>query len=217
MAMEAPVASSRHNIFSEMPLSDFSRHGIFPVSTKSSSSFGAPSGSLTIVVPSSDRELRKIGRERMHPPRPVAGDDDGLGEHAAGLAVHPFRIEQVDVHGEHHAGLELVADRLQRALVGAERVVAVARIFQRSETMAVDAGLADAEAGAGDDVAHRIHRGGYFCARLEQAEAGPVGAQARLVDVEIAWLGLAQTEGALDVGVVAAELRMHLADDHVAF
>src|ERR1700687_1007645 len=101
MAMEAPVASSRHNIFSEMPFSDFSRHGIFPVSTRSSSSFGAPSGSLTIVpslehFPAKwepvrrrkcdnakesraclrfdfkqghalDRQLLKIGRERMHP------------------------------------------------------------------------------------------------------------------------------------------------------
>ena len=29
-----------------MPFSDFSRHGIFPVSISSSSSFGAPSGSF---------------------------------------------------------------------------------------------------------------------------------------------------------------------------
>ena len=81
----------------------------------------------------------------MHAARAVVRDRDGLGEHAAGLAVVPLGIEQVDVHGEHHAGAELVADRLERAFVGAQRVVAVARIFERRETVAVDAGLADAE------------------------------------------------------------------------
>src|SRR4051812_34743829 len=75
-------------------------------------------------------KLLEVRRERMHPPRAVLGDRDGLGEYAAGLAVVPLRIEQIDIHREHHAGPELVADRLQRAFVGAERVVAVARIFQ---------------------------------------------------------------------------------------
>src|SRR4051794_36530697 len=49
IAIEAPVSSFRHSIFSEMPFSDFSRHGIFAVSSRISSSAGAPAGNWTMV------------------------------------------------------------------------------------------------------------------------------------------------------------------------
>src|SRR5687767_11437880 len=147
----------------------------------------------------------------MHPPRAVAGDDNSLGKYAAGLAVVPLRVEQIDIHGEHHPGLELVADRFERAFVGAQRMVAIARILQRGEAVAMDAGLADTEARAGDLVAHRVHCDGDFRTRPEQREPAPVCGKARLVDVEVAWLRLAQAERALDMGEIAAEFRMHLA------
>ena len=50
----------------------------------------------------------------------------------------------------------------------------------------------------------------------EQVEPAPIGGEAGVVDVEIARLRLAEAEGPLDMGEVAAELRVHLADDHVA-
>ena len=55
-----------------------------------------------------------------------------------------------------------------------------------------------------------------FAPGLNSSRPLPVGGKAGLVDVEIARLRLAEAEGALDVGEIAAELRMHLADDHVA-
>jgi hypothetical protein len=152
----------------------------------------------------------------VQPARAVVGDDDSLREHAAGFAAAPFRVEQIDVHGEYHAGAEFVSDRLERPHVGALGMVAVAGIFQRGEPVAVNAGLADAEAAPFDGVAHRVHDFGDLCARLEQIEPAPVGGKARVVNVEIARLGLAQAERALDVGEIAAEFGMHLADDHVA-
>src|ERR1043166_7977275 len=176
IAIEAPVSSLRHSIFSEMPFSDFSRQGSFPVSTRISSSFGAPSGSLTMA--SSFRFRRtlyrqplEVSRERMHPPRPGLRDLDRLGEHAAGLAVLPPRVEQVDVEGKHHAGLEAVAHHLDRLAVGGDRMVAVARIFQRGEAVAVDAGLADREPPRHDLVLHRLHRGRDGPAGAESFEA----------------------------------------------
>src|SRR5437763_14735882 len=61
IAIDAPVSSLRHSIFSEMPFSDFSRHGIFAVSTSISSRFGAPSGRL-IIIPPLHRQLLKAGQ-----------------------------------------------------------------------------------------------------------------------------------------------------------
>src|SRR5258707_3815342 len=78
-----------------------------------------------------NRQALEVGGEVVQPARAVVGDDDGLGEHAAGLAVSPFRIEQVDVHGKHHAGAEFVPDRLERRGVATLRVVAVAGRFER--------------------------------------------------------------------------------------
>src|SRR5262249_52441474 len=80
-----------------------------------------------------NRQPLEVGREVVQPARAIVGDDDGLGEHAAGFAVSPLRIEQVDVHGKHHAGAEFVPDRLEGAHVGALGVVAVAGIFERGE------------------------------------------------------------------------------------
>src|SRR6267378_2226728 len=53
-ATEAPVASSRHSIFSWIPASDFARHGIESVSISSSSRLGAPAGRF-IFMPSQER------------------------------------------------------------------------------------------------------------------------------------------------------------------
>jgi len=39
------------------------------------------------------RQPLEIRGERVQPPRAVIGDDDGLGEHAAGFAIAPFRIK----------------------------------------------------------------------------------------------------------------------------
>src|ERR1700719_2300036 len=50
MAIEAPVSSFRHSIFSDTPLSDFSRHGIASVWTRISSRLGAPAGILTMSI-----------------------------------------------------------------------------------------------------------------------------------------------------------------------
>src|SRR6185312_2078503 len=95
IAIEAPVSSLRHSIFSEMPFSDFSRHGTFSVSSRISSSLGAPCGSWTMMMLFLlDRQFLEIHRERVHALRPGRGDLDGLGEHATGLAVLPLRIEQ---------------------------------------------------------------------------------------------------------------------------
>src|SRR5689334_18041218 len=150
-AIDAPVSSLRHNIFSEMPFSDFSRHGSLPVSIRISSSLGAPSGSLTmassfVISRTLYRQPLEVSRERMHAARAGFSDLDRLGEHAAGLAVLPLRIEQVDVEREHHARLEAVAHHLDRLAVGGDGVMAVARIFQRGETVAVDASFTDREA-----------------------------------------------------------------------
>src|SRR5499427_1054582 len=93
-----------------------------------------------------NRQPLEIGGEIVQPARAILGDDDGLREDAAGFAAAPFRIEQVDVHGEYHAGAEFVPDRLERAHVGALGVVAVAGIFERGESVPMDAGFADAEA-----------------------------------------------------------------------
>src|SRR6516164_10701770 len=93
-----------------------------------------------------NRQPLEVGGEVVQPARAILGDDDGLGEYAAGFAVAPFRIEQVDVHGEHHAGAEFVADRRKRPQVGALGVVAVAGIFERRQSVPVDASFADAEA-----------------------------------------------------------------------
>lgn len=80
----------------------------------------------------------------MEAARFVVGDDDGFGEDAAGLAVAPGGVEEVDVEGEDHAGLELVTDGTQRLLVRLGGVVAEARILQRAQAVAVDPGLAHA-------------------------------------------------------------------------
>src|SRR6185437_10749472 len=50
-AIEAPVASSRHSIFSCMPLSDFSRHGTESVLIRISSSLGILSGNFVMACP----------------------------------------------------------------------------------------------------------------------------------------------------------------------
>src|SRR5262245_5992805 len=47
-AIDAPVASLRHSIFSAMPTSDFSRHGMASLWIRISSSLGAPAGSIGI-------------------------------------------------------------------------------------------------------------------------------------------------------------------------
>src|SRR5258708_5568172 len=72
----------------------------------------------------------KISRKTVHPARAGRGDLDGLGEHAAGLALTPLGIEQVNVEREHHAGLKPVADHLDGFAVGRDGVMAEPRIFQ---------------------------------------------------------------------------------------
>ena len=70
----------------------------------------------------------------------------------------PVRVEQVDVEREVHARLESVADHLDRLAVGGDGVVAVARIFERGEAVALDASLADAEAARIGFLLHGIER-----------------------------------------------------------
>ena len=70
---------------------------------------------------------------------------------------------------------------------------------------------------AGDLVAHRVHRGrDLACRGRSTSSPRSVGRDAALVDVELLRLRLAEAERALDMGEIAAELRMHLADDDVA-
>src|SRR5688572_20290298 len=210
-AIDAPVSSLRHSIFSEMPFSDFSRHGILSVSIRISSSLGAPSGSFTMRA--SYRFLRTLYRqplevsgERMHPPRAGVGDLYGLGEYAAGLAVLPLRIEQVDVECEHHSSFETVAHDLDRLAVGGDGMMAVARIFQRGEAVAVDTGFADGEAARDDLVFHRFHRGRDGLAGTESLEPFVVSGHASFIDFELLRLRLAEAECPLDMGEVAADL-----------
>src|SRR5262249_47198009 len=83
----------------------------------------------------------EFGRESVHAPSAGRRDLDGLGKHAAGLAVAPPRIEQIDVEGEHVADLETIADHLDRLLVGGQRVMPEAWIFEGAQPRAVAAPL----------------------------------------------------------------------------
>src|SRR6266436_7020929 len=85
----------------------------------------------------------ELGREGVHAARAGRRDLDGLGEHAAGLAVTPIGVDQIDVEREHHAWLKTITDDLDRLAVGSDRVVAKARILQRCQPVAVDARFAD--------------------------------------------------------------------------
>jgi hypothetical protein len=139
---------------------------------------------------------------------PVEGDLDGLGEHAAGLALTPVRVEQIDVEREHHARLEAVANHLDRLAVGRDGVMAEARIFERCQSVPVDARFADRKAARVDLVLDRHERGRDRLARPEMLQSAAVGGEASLVDVQLLFLGLAQAVGAFDMGEVAAELRV---------
>src|SRR5262245_15847158 len=102
------------------------------------------------------RQSLELGWKGMHAAGAIRRDLDRLREDAAGLAVFPLRVEQVDVECEHHAGFKAIADDLDRIAIGSDSVVPEARIFQRCEPVAVDAGLADREA-AGIDFVFNGH------------------------------------------------------------
>src|SRR5271166_568282 len=158
----------------------------------------------------------QIHGKRVHALRAAFRDLHRLREHAAGLAVAPARIEQVDVDREPHARLEPVADDLDRLAVSGDGVVTIARILERSETVAVNAGLTDAKSARIDLVLHRIERRRDRLAGPEIFEPAIVGRDTAFVDPDLLALWLAQAIGALDVGEIGAELGMHLADDEVA-
>src|SRR5271166_7014100 len=127
----------------------------------------------------------QIHGERVHALRAGLRDLHRLGEHAAGLAVAPARIEQVDVEGEHHARLEPVADDLDRLAVGGDGVVAIARVLKRSETVAVNAGLADAKPARIDLVLDCIERRRDRLAGPEILQPPIVGRDTALVDLDL--------------------------------
>ena len=67
-----------------------------------------------------------------------------------------------------------------------------------------------------DLVLHRHHRGRDRLARPEVLKPALIGGKTSLVNLELLLLRLAEAIGALDMCEVAAELRVHLADDEVA-
>ena len=67
-----------------------------------------------------------------------------------------------------------------------------------------------------DLVLHRHERGRNRFARAEVLKAAPVSCKAAFVNLELLLLRLAQTVRAFDVGEIAAELRVHFADDKIA-
>src|SRR6185436_10384056 len=117
---------------------------------------------LLLTLGSSLRSMRQsleLCWKGVHAAGAVPRDLDCLREDAPGLALPPFRIEQVDVEGEYHAFLKPIADHFDRVAIGGNRVVSEPRIFQRCEPVAVDAGLADREA-ARVDFVFDGHEGG---------------------------------------------------------
>ena len=94
--------------------------------------------------------------------------------------------------------------------------MAEARVFQRCQSMPMDARFADCKAVRVNLVLDGHERGRDRLARPEMLESAAVGGEAALVDVQLLFLGLAQAVGTLDMGEVAAELRVHFADDEVA-
>jgi hypothetical protein len=144
------------------------------------------------------------------------GNHDCVGKYGAGFAVAPVRIKQVDVEGEDHARLEFAADGRERRLIGLERMKAIPRIFKRGQAVAMDTGLADAKLGVVDDALDLAHAGGDRLAWAEQFHAAPECGDTTVVDSLQFSVGLAEAKGALDVGEIAASLRMDLAGDEVS-
>src|SRR5258708_2441591 len=163
------------------------------------------------------RHALEFSREGVHAARAGRRDLDGLREHAAGLALTPTWVEQVDVEGEHHARLNAITDDLDRLAVGCNRMVAKARIFQRCQPMAVDACFADRKAMCVDLVFHGHERGRYRLPRTEVLESAPIRGEAPFINPELLFLRLAEAVGALDMREVAAVLGVHFADDEIAF
>src|SRR3990172_8431881 len=143
-------------------------------------------------------------------------DRDRLREYAPGLPVVPFGIEKIDVESEHHTGTKLVAHYLDRSLIGAYRMMPIARILEGPESMSVNAGLAHAEAPPLDRCFDRFHGDGHLLAGSEQIEPDPICGDAPFVDFAILPVRFPETEGALHMGAVAAVFRVYFADDEVA-
>src|SRR5215211_3030494 len=144
-AIDAPVSSLRHSIFSWMPLSDFSRHGNEAVFMRISSSAGMFLGSFVIAGPDlclSERAAERSSASVWRGNRgiPCAGRFDGR---LCGRPAHALELDQprqvadlvaigqlvhrshlVHEHGraERLVGYPLVAeDRLDLVLPAAER------------------------------------------------------------------------------------------------
>src|SRR5262249_45215231 len=161
-------------------------------------------------------DFLKFHRIAVHPASPVRGDVHRLGKDAAGVAVVILRIEQIDVEGEHHIGAEFVTDSLQRFLIGFDRVMTVARVFERGEPVAMNPGPAHAATGLMDHVTYVIHRGRDRAARTEQLHAFMECREARLVDAPLPRFRSPDAEGPLNVGEIAATLGVDLTGDQVA-
>ena len=70
----------------------------------------------------------------------------------------------------------------------------------------------------GIDLVFHCHECGRNClARAEVLKAASICSKTSLINPELLLLRLAETVGALDMGEVAAVLRMHFADDEIAF
>src|SRR5262245_34514984 len=80
----------------------------------------------------------------------------------------------------------------------------------------MNAGLANTEPARVNLVLHRIESLRDRLARSEIFEAPLIGRNAAFVDAHLLIFRLAEAIGALHVSKVAAELRVHLADDQIA-
>src|SRR5258708_954373 len=117
-AIEAPVSSFRHSIFSCTPLSDFSRQGMESALMRISSSFGVSLGrSFGSVVMACDPSVRRPADAlELDEPRQIA-DVRTIGQ-----PMHrPHLVHEHD-RAERLVGRYLVAeDRLDLVLAAAER------------------------------------------------------------------------------------------------
>src|SRR5712691_10110575 len=125
-AIDAPVASSRHSIFSETPPSDLSRHGMSPLWTRISSRLGAPGGSFTIAASNGAASLRRLApRAWMEGvvklgALPLRTEHALLGGEIVGRAdrvaasAHPAHALEVYVHDRKPGGGAFEQDLLRR-------------------------------------------------------------------------------------------------------
>src|SRR4029078_9711400 len=155
----------------------------------------------------------QLFREGVQAAGSALGYHHRIGEHRSGFSVSPLWIENVDVEREDHPGLELAADRRQRSLVSLQSVEAVTREFKRGESVAVNSGLADSKSGVVNDALHLVHAFHDRLAGAEQFHAAAERGDAAVVAALRLLVRLTETQRALDVSEISADLRMDLAGD----